>query len=242
MSFFTFHIWMFCSAAAGDVSDGEEEGGGRTIGLAHGDEKVNPRKRVRPDDQPGTDGPRRQITRLAPPRPFPTVPLGVSASGPRSAHIEGKNRICITRKTPLAAYLRRCKKVILEDGYKTLHLSAMGAAIPHLVQLSVSLPPILPFSADEISTEITTGTVEVQDEIVPDDEDEDIEYRTRGKSTLMIVLKIGDGGEDPPDRVKRAKPRPANPAKSMPIVAPPKTAGGPRRVVLAEPDQDDMEI
>ena len=70
----------------------------------------------------------------------------------------------------------------------------MGAAIPHLVTLSTSLPSILPHSADEIHTEIQTGTVEVQDEVIPDDdEDEDISYRTRGKSTLMVVIKIGDG-------------------------------------------------
>ena len=54
--------------------------------------------------------------KLAPPRPFPTVPTSVSATGPRSAHVEGKNYICVTRKTPLGAYLRRCKDVILKDG------------------------------------------------------------------------------------------------------------------------------
>jgi ribonuclease P/MRP protein subunit RPP20 len=54
--------------------------------------------------------------KLAPPRPFPTVPTSVSATGPRSAHVEGKNYICITRKTPLGAYLRRCKDVVLKAG------------------------------------------------------------------------------------------------------------------------------
>ncbi|KAK7688991.1 hypothetical protein QCA50_007682 [Cerrena zonata] len=121
----------------------------------------------------------------------------MSATGPRSAHTEGKNYICITRKTPLGAYLRRCKDLILKDGFKSLHLSAMGAAIPHLVTLSTSLPSILPHSAEEIHTEIQTGTVEVQDEVIPeDDDDEDISYRTRGKSTLMVVIKIGDGVDE----------------------------------------------
>ena len=59
---------------------------------------------------------RRKIKKLAPPRPYPTVPASVSATCPRSAHSEGKNYICITRKTPLAAYLRRCKDVIQNDG------------------------------------------------------------------------------------------------------------------------------
>ena len=80
--------------------------------------------------------------------------------------------------------------------YKTLHLSAMGAAIPHLMQLTLSLAAILPYPADEVHTEVTTGSVEVQDELVPDDDDEDIEYRTRGKSTVSVVITVGDGVDE----------------------------------------------
>ena len=68
---------------------------------------------------PATAGPSRPqhtIRKLVPPRPFPTVPASVSATGPRSAHTEGKNYICITRKTQLGAYLRRCKDVVMKDG------------------------------------------------------------------------------------------------------------------------------
>ncbi|KAE9398356.1 hypothetical protein BT96DRAFT_822167 [Gymnopus androsaceus JB14] len=137
--------------------------------------------------------PRQRIKKLAPARPFPSVPTAVSATGPRSAHTEGKNLICITRKTSLGAYMRRCKNIIIKDGYNTLHLSAMGAAIPLLLQLSLALPPILPFAPDEIHTEVHTGTVEVLDEIEPENEEEDITYRTRGKSQLKITLKIENG-------------------------------------------------
>ena len=63
-----------------------------------------------------SDSKRRRINRLVPPRPFPTVPTSVSATGPRSAHKDGKNYICLTRKTSLGAYMRRCKDVILKDG------------------------------------------------------------------------------------------------------------------------------
>ncbi|KAI0047027.1 hypothetical protein FA95DRAFT_1541713 [Auriscalpium vulgare] len=140
--------------------------------------------------------PRHRVKKLVAPRPFPTVPTSVSATGPRSAHHEGKNYIAVTRKTPLGSYLRRCKDVILKDGYKTLHLNALGAAIPHLTLLAVSLPPILPFGQDEIRTEIRTGTVEVMDELIPEDEDEDISYRTRGKSSMSVVITIGDGVDE----------------------------------------------
>lgn len=59
---------------------------------------------------------KRKIRKLVPARPFPLVPISVSATGPRSAHKEGKNFICITRRTGLGAYLRRCKDVIVKDG------------------------------------------------------------------------------------------------------------------------------
>ncbi|KAF8881964.1 hypothetical protein CPB84DRAFT_1791429 [Gymnopilus junonius] len=166
---------------------------------------------------------RTRIHKLMPPRPFPTVPTSVSATGPRSSHREGKNMICLTRKTSLGHYMRRCKDVIIVDGYKALHLSAMGAAIPLLTQLVCALPPILPFSPDEITTEITTGTVEVQDEVIPEDEDEDFTYQTRGKSVLRVIFKIGDG-EFEGDRTAVRK---YSAGKSVPksFTRPPKNVG-----------------
>jgi hypothetical protein len=59
-----------------------------------------------------------------------------------------------------------------------------------------SLPEVLPFSREEIRKEILTGTVDVQDEVVPDDEDDDITYRTRAKSSLSVVIIIGDGVDE----------------------------------------------
>lgn len=79
-------------------------------------------KRKATGDEDSTPAAKVTYRKLAPPRPFPTVPTSVSATGPRSAHVEGKNYICITRKTPLGAYLRRCKDVILKDGYVRRHV------------------------------------------------------------------------------------------------------------------------
>lgn len=61
--------------------------------------------------------PHHRIRKLVPPRPFPTVPRSVSATGPRSSHREGKNLICLTRKSSLSNYMRRCKDIIINDGY-----------------------------------------------------------------------------------------------------------------------------
>jgi hypothetical protein len=80
-----------------------------------GKKKEEPKDSSKPLDQ-GRRHPHRRIKKFVPPRPFPTVPTSVSATGPRSNHKEGKNLICITRKTSLACYLRRCKDIIIKDG------------------------------------------------------------------------------------------------------------------------------
>ncbi|TFY83101.1 hypothetical protein EWM64_g906 [Hericium alpestre] len=185
---------------------------------------------------------KQKIKKLSAPRPFPTVPTSVSATGPRSAHHEGKNYIAVTRKTPLGAYLRRCKDIVLKDGYKTLHLSAMGAAIPHLSTLAVSIPLILPFPADEIHTEVLTGTVEVQDELIPEDEDEDISYRTRGKSTLSIVIKIGDGVDEKAAVGGKWATRGKRRSGPATIAQAGQSNGkGSERIFVEVPEQDDMD-
>ena len=83
-------------------------------------------------------GPRSQrveIRKLVPPRPFPTVPTSSSATGPRSSHAEGKNRLCITRKTKLGFYLRRCKELILKDGYVSYEIVCLPCCMFNHLQL-----------------------------------------------------------------------------------------------------------
>lgn len=127
----------------------------------------------------------------------------------------------------------------------------MGAAIPLLLQLVCALPPILPFPQDEIHTEVTTGTVEVQDEVLPEDDDDDIIYQTRGKSTLGIVFKIGDGTYEG-DKTGSRKYAGGKGGGKAP--GPPRNGGkkgkekaktsddGPSEVVFEEPEQEYMDM
>lgn len=73
-------------------------------------QQVKPQKPSEPAQK------RPKIIKLTAPRPFPAVALSASATGPRSAHKEGKNYICLTRKTSLGAYMRRCKNLMTNDG------------------------------------------------------------------------------------------------------------------------------
>lgn len=204
----------------------------------------------KPDVQPNRNR-RPHIRKLAPPRPFPTVASASSATGPRSAHHEGKNNICITRKTKLAAYLCRCKALLVDDGFKELRLSAMGAAIPHLALLAVSLPPILPWAEDEVHLDVFTGSVEVHDELLSESGSEvedgpQEEFRTRVKSTMNVIIRVGQGEASTPadNPVRGPAPRPAKKVERRANGGKRgvrQEAGVPERIVLQEPEQDGME-
>jgi len=110
----------------------------------------------------------------------------------------------------------------------------MGAAIPVCLTLAVSLPDILPFDPSEIKTEISTDTVQVRDEIIPEKDDEDISYANRSKSTVSVTLIIGDGADEtrPTKRCVLGEKRQRKKKNQKPKV----------EIVLSEPDQDDMDV
>ena len=64
------------------------------------------------------------------------------------------------------------------------------------------------------------------EEEVTDDEDEDISYRTRGKSTVSVVIKVEDGDDQPSSAVRtsnrstvsRWKGKPSKPRAQAPVV------------------------
>jgi hypothetical protein len=109
----------------------------------------------------------------------------------------------------------------------------MGAAIPLLMELSCALPPILPCSKNDIHTSISTGTVEVQDEVHPDEEDDDITFQTRAKSTLYVIIRIGDGLSEKVPQTKQIR-KETQKVRSRPEKGPKKATV----FVFEEPEQD----
>lgn len=110
----------------------------------------------------------------------------------------------------------------------------MGAAIPICLTLATSLPDILPFGPSKIRTEILTGTVEVRDEIIPEDDDEDISYANRSKSTISVTLAIEDGADETRPTKRYALGEKRQKKK--------KNQNRKAEVVLPEPDQDDVDV
>jgi len=121
----------------------------------------------------------------------------------------------------------------------------MGAAIPHLLQLVCALPAILPCDPSKIHQDVQTGTTEVHDEIIPDDEDKDVVYQKRCKSMLSVVFSIGDG-EFKGDRTATrryagGKELPFKKAgKSCPRSAGLRTDDQHDTLVFEEPEQEEM--
>lgn len=109
----------------------------------------------------------------------------------------------------------------------------MGAAIPICLTLAASLPDILPHSPSKIRTEIVTGTTQVRDEIIPEDDDEVISYADRSKSTVSVTLIIEDGVDEtrPAKKYALGEKRRKN-KKNL----------NHKEIVLSEPDQEDMEV
>ncbi len=73
----------------------------------------------------------------------------------------------------------------------------------------------------------------MQDELVPDDDDEDITYRTRAKSSLSVVIIIGDGVDE--SIAGGSKWGPRGKRRKRGAFAPARTEGG------AEAESDEGE-
>jgi hypothetical protein len=108
----------------------------------------------------------------------------------------------------------------------------------------VSVPAILPYPEDVIKIEVKTGTVELVDEIIPEDEDEDISTNTREKSSMSVVIHVGDDVNTKQARksvtaVKRGM-RWKGKAKSMPASVK-SVETGTAKVVVQEQEQDEVD-
>lgn len=115
----------------------------------------------------------------------------------------------------------------------------MGAAIPHLSLLAISLPRIVP---GELSVEVQTGSVEVFDQMLEGSEDEDSggndeEFKTRVKSTMNVIIHVGGSG-DPKVTSNPAKGSATDSGQSDGNIQLPEQ---PEQIVLQEPEQEDMD-
>ncbi|GAA5971178.1 hypothetical protein JCM11641_004174 [Rhodosporidiobolus odoratus] len=104
-----------------------------------------------------------------------------------------------------AGYLKKGVGAFVDRGCTSLSVNGMGAAIPLALSLALAIrdaipggqptPPTAdgtnPAQQDEIvRMEVRTGSKVVKDEVTPDDDDEDMVYQSRTKSTVEIELRL----------------------------------------------------
>ncbi|EIW71619.1 hypothetical protein TREMEDRAFT_60541 [Tremella mesenterica DSM 1558] len=79
----------------------------------------------------------------------------------------GREVVLVTRKSGLGTLIGRCRSLVLDEGYTTLTLHALSAAIPHALLLLHALLDILPYpkGSGGMWYEIKTGSVECVDEV-----------------------------------------------------------------------------
>ncbi|WWC63545.1 uncharacterized protein I303_106148 [Kwoniella dejecticola CBS 10117] len=79
----------------------------------------------------------------------------------------GREVIFVTRKTGLGMLLGRCRSLVVDEGYTSLILHAIGAAIPQCLLLLHALLDVLPYPKGDKGMwyEIKTGSVECIDEV-----------------------------------------------------------------------------
>ncbi|KDE06146.1 hypothetical protein MVLG_03561 [Microbotryum lychnidis-dioicae p1A1 Lamole] len=148
------------------------------------------------------------LRRLAGARPPPSRSVrlgstlsGAKISGPSKDLNDGKDEeeIWVKLKNGLGigGYLKRGVGAFRDRRCRCLSIHGMGAAIPLALSLGLAIRDALPGGSSDaemssVQMEVTTGSVEVSDEITPEDEDDDLLYQNRIKSTVSIQLSVRD--------------------------------------------------
>ncbi|WVQ72000.1 hypothetical protein IAR50_001544 [Cryptococcus sp. DSM 104548] len=183
-------------------------------------------------------------TKLPPPKPpLPLGPVGQTRpikplqgvsktrAGPVQSGKAGypRNVIFVTRKSALGGLMGKCRSLVVDEGYTSLTLHALGPAISHALLLLHALLDLLPYPKGDKGMwyEIKTGTVACVDEVDKEKEGEDEEEewlrdvgaveaaaperKTRLKSSTQITLHISSRSAKRPAR--EGKPKQNRPSK-----------------------------
>ncbi|KAI9287886.1 hypothetical protein BC943DRAFT_319043 [Umbelopsis sp. AD052] len=93
--------------------------------------------------------------------------------------------IYVSNKSSFVAQLARAKKLLLLQECASITIHGLGASIEKSIQLALKLQVEL---SDQVELKCTTGTVELVDDIIPEDMEEDLKTQTRNNSAVHIVV------------------------------------------------------
>ncbi|GBC10524.1 hypothetical protein RclHR1_00970025 [Rhizophagus clarus] len=95
--------------------------------------------------------------------------------------------IYVSRKSNFKGQLFRAKKLLMENGYPSITIHGLGAAIQKSINLVLALNDL---THNQIIYKTTTSTVQLVDDIIPDDDDKDLESQIRQNSAVHIQVSL----------------------------------------------------
>ncbi|CAG8605090.1 17319_t:CDS:2 [Dentiscutata erythropus] len=100
--------------------------------------------------------------------------------------------IYVSRSSNFKGQLQRAKKLLIKDGHPSITIHGLGAMIQKSINLVLALKDL---THNQIIYKATTGTVELIDDIIPEDDDKDLEVQTRNNSSIRIQIWLKESIE-----------------------------------------------
>ncbi|KAJ2959302.1 hypothetical protein NQZ79_g5231 [Umbelopsis isabellina] len=109
--------------------------------------------------------------------------------------------IYVSNKSAFSAQLARAKKLLLVQECRSITIHGLGASIEKALHLSLKIQSELQFQVD---LRCTTDTIELIDDIIPDDTEQDLQTQTRNNSAVHIIITAKSSITDIRARSKNA--------------------------------------
>ncbi|KAJ2687518.1 hypothetical protein IWW39_002873 [Coemansia spiralis] len=94
---------------------------------------------------------------------------------------------CEPRK--FKAQVNRARKLLLDRSFPSITIHGLGAAIPQAIKIANVVKASL---SDQMTMDVTTDTVNVYDDVVPEDPCGDIVTQVRQNSAIHIKMALPD--------------------------------------------------
>ncbi|KAJ2709157.1 hypothetical protein H4R19_004398 [Coemansia spiralis] len=84
-------------------------------------------------------------------------------------------------------HVRRARKLLFERNYPFITIHGLGAAIPCAIKLATTVRASL---GDQTTMDVSTDTVTLYDDVIPEDADTDISTQMRQNSAVHITMAL----------------------------------------------------
>ncbi|KAI8320309.1 hypothetical protein GQ54DRAFT_221951 [Martensiomyces pterosporus] len=99
-----------------------------------------------------------------------------------------RSDIYVTReRRKFSGQVRRARKLLLDRQFPHITIHGLGAAIEQAIKLSNTVKASL---GDQVTTDVTTDTVTLYDDVIPEDGSKDVVTQARQSSAIHIKMSL----------------------------------------------------